>query len=207
MLILPLAAVVGVVAGFALGGRLTGLADLGLRACGLVWAGLALQLGLGLAPLQSLSAGSRFAVVAASYVLVGAWLVVNAVAHSRGRRVALGLLAAGWAMNLAVMAPNGGMPVSASALERIGAPGDLAVEEGHLWKHVPMSPSTVVPWLGDVVPVAFLRSAVSAGDFVMVAGIVALVAAAMAAAGERPPGAVRGRRCRSGRQDPVVQVV
>ena len=179
MVIMPLAVVAGVAAGLLLGGRLPGLCRLRFRGCALVWLSVGLQLALGVAPLRSLEAGQRFAVVVASYVLVGAWLVTNAVLQAGARRTALGLLALGWALNLAVMVPNGGMPVSATALERSGGEADLAVEEGHLWKHVAMESSTVLPWLADVVPVRAVRSAVSAGDFVMVAGMVALVAAAM----------------------------
>lgn len=180
MLIFVLAALVGIAAGLVLGGRLLALASVHLRAPGLVWVGLGMQVALGGDPLRSLPDGARFAFVVASYALVGAWLVVNAVAHSRAMRGALGLLAAGWLLNVVVMVSNGGMPVSAAALEGSGAPPGLDVEEGHLWKHVPASGTTVLPWLGDVVAVPRLHSVVSAGDIIMVAGITLAIAAGMA---------------------------
>lgn len=179
MLIFVVAALVGVAAGFVFGGRLSGVAGLRLRAPLLVWVALGVQLGLGLAPLRALSDGARFGLVVVSYALVGVWLALNAMAHGAGLRLALGLLAAGWLLNLAVMVPNGGMPVSAVALEGSGAPSRVDVEEGHLWKHVELSPSTVLPGLGDVVAVPALGSAVSAGDIVMVLGLAVTIAAGM----------------------------
>ncbi len=107
------------------------------------------------------------------------WLALNAVIQSSAGRAALGLVAAGWLMNLVVMVPNGGMPVSAAALEDSGAPSGLDVEDGHLSKHVELSPSTVLPALGDVVAVPALKSAMSAGDVVMAVGLAATVAVGM----------------------------
>jgi hypothetical protein len=184
MLIFAVAALVGAVAGLVLGGRIGAFADVRLRAPAAVWAALGLQLALGLGPLRALPDGPRFALVATSYGMIGAWLAFNAaVQRAALMRSAFGVLAVGWLLNLVVMVPNGGMPVSAIALAESGAPAALVVEEGHLWKHVELSTSTVLPELGDVVALPALGSAVSAGDLVMVVGVAAAVASGMVGAG------------------------
>ena len=207
MLIFTVAALTGVAAGFLLGGRLAALADVRLRAPVVVWMALAFQLALGLGPLRSLPDGLRFGLVATSYGMLGAWLALNAVLRRATlMRGAFAVLAVGWLLNLVVMVPNGGMPVSAAALSGSGAPAGLDVEEGHLWKHVEMSPSTVLPALGDVVAVPALASAVSAGDLVLVVGVAMVMAAGMIGgrgpAGAAPPLArlrfVMHRRRRAG---------
>lgn len=67
--------------------------------------------------------------------------------------------------------------MSPAALADSGAPPHLEVDEGHLWKHVELSPSTALPALGDVIAVP--GGAVSAGDFVMVVGLIVAVAAGL----------------------------
>lgn len=178
LFLLPIAA--GVVLGLARGGRLGGLADLGLRAPGLVFAALAAQAALGTGPARALSEGVRASAVVASYAAVGAWLALNAACGPRTLRPALALLAVGWLLNALAIVPNGGMPVSAQGLRRAGVPADFAVEEGQLFKHVRADGDTVAPWLGDVLPVRPLRSVVSVGDVVLAAGIAVAVSAAMA---------------------------
>ena len=178
MLIFALAILVGAVAGLLLGGRFANLAAVHLRVPVLVWTALGVQLALGLAPLRSLPDEARFALVVGSYAMIGAWLALNSrFQRAVPMRIAFALLAAGWLLNLVVMVPNGGMPVSSAALADSGAPPGLEVDEGHLWKHVELSPSTALPALGDVIPVP--GGAVSAGDVVIVVGLIAAVAAGM----------------------------
>lgn len=175
MSLLVAALVPGLLAGWVVGGRLSRLADLGLRAPLVIFAAVGLQLGLGLAP-----AGWRPAGLAASSALVGAWLVLNLRQRPPVLRIAVGLLAVGWLLNLAVMVPNRGMPVSDAALARIGAPPELDVADGNLYKHVPADSGTAVPWLADVVPLAPLGAVVSVGDLVMAVGGFLLLAGGMA---------------------------
>ncbi|MDP9071400.1 MAG: DUF5317 domain-containing protein [Actinomycetota bacterium] len=183
MLIFPIALGTGVALGYLRGGRLRHLSRLNLRAPALVAAALALQLGAGRSPDRW-----RFTVILCSYAVVAAWLVVNAAGRPAPLRVAAGLLAAGWVLNLAAIATNGGMPVSLHAARQVGASPGLDVSEGHLYKHVPAGRDTTLSWLGDVIPIRPLGSVVSAGDVVMFAGIVLVVAAAMVPArGEGPP--------------------
>lgn len=187
MLIFALAALMGAVAGLVLGGRFAALAAFRMRMPALVWAALGVQVALGLPPLLALSDGLRFGLVVTSYAMIGVWLALNGViGRAVSMRAAFGLLAAGWLLNLVVMVPNGGMPVSAAALADSGAPPGLDVEEGHLWKHVELSPSTDLSALADVVAVPALGAAVSAGDVVMVVGLAGAVAAGMVG-GSLPP--------------------
>ena len=170
MLLFPLAGAIGVVVGRTLGGRFRNLASICLRASALVWSALAIQVWLATTSPRSWSLAGRFALLLISYLAVGGWLATNAVAHPALRR-AFSLLALGWVLNLAAIVPNGGMPVSGAALATSGIPSETAVDEGHFGKHVPASSSTVLPWLGDVIPAPPLRSAISVGDMAMCAGI------------------------------------
>lgn len=179
MRLLLIAILVGVAWGYGSGGRLQVLAGVSLRAPFLLPVALGLQMALGRPPLNSLADGPRFAVVVISYGFTGAWLVVNARTGPRCLRAALGLLAAGWILNLVVMVPNGGMPVSPSAMDAIGVPTTAAAEEGYLSKHVTASPSTVLLFLGDVIPASGLRSVLSIGDLVMAVGLSTALARGM----------------------------
>ena len=172
------ALVTGLVLGLVTGGRIRHVADVGLRAAPLAWAALATQLALGLPPARHLGGGGRNAVIVASFVLVGAFLVANVRGRTGAVRTGLVLLVIGWALNVAVVAANSGMPVSADALARSGLPTDFDVEDGNLWKHVPAGPSTRLAPLGDVLTVDGLPVVLSVGDLVMMAGVAVATAAA-----------------------------
>ncbi len=195
MLLFPIAVATGVALGYLRGGRLRHLSDLDLRASLVLVAALGLQLGAGLAP-----EGWRFPITVCSYAAVAAWLVVNAWGRTRQLRVALGLLAAGWLLNLAAIVPNGGMPVSLHAAREVGAHAHIDVTEGNLYKHVPASGETALPWLGDVVPVSALGSVISVGDVVMFLGLVLALGSGMAPKLDRAPDPPpRAERRRMGR--------
>ena len=175
MTLLFAALVPGVLLGWAVGGRLGRLADLDLRAPAAILVAVALQLGLGLVP-----EGGRLPVLTASSVLVGVWLLANARGRPPVLRAAVGLLALGWLLNVAVMVPNRGMPVSGAALADLGAPAATDVTDGNLYKHVPADGDTALGWLGDVIPLPPLGVVASAGDLVMAVGLVLVLAAGMA---------------------------
>lgn len=174
MSILPVAAVCGLVIGLARGGRLGGLAELRFRAPLLLCVAFLAQVGLG-----AVSPGQRFVVVGFSYTLVGAWLVLNARRQHGRVRLALGVLTVGWLLNMLPIVLNGGMPVSLHGLRHVGAPATISVTEGHLYKHVPADRHTLLPLLGDVIPVRPFGSVISLGDIVMFAGLTGVVVAAM----------------------------
>lgn len=129
---------------------------------------------------------ARVVVVFVSYITVGSWVVLNARNRPRSLRAAFLLIGAGWAMNTAVMVPNGGMPVSGDALVGLGAGATYDVASGHLYKHVLADGSTEMAWLGDILPVAPLRAVISVGDVLMAVGVVLLMSSAMTDAAPRP---------------------
>lgn len=180
MLIFPLAIGGGLVAGYAGGGRLRGLGLLQLRAHLLVVAAVAAQLALPL-----IDESLRNPVVALSYGMVGAWLVLNLARRGSVLRLAIGLLAVGWMLNVAPIAANGAMPVSVDALGQIGGPSADDIAAGNIDKHIAAGPGTPLGFLGDVIAVTPLGAVVSIGDVIMFIGIVLIVAAAMASARRR----------------------
>lgn len=173
MMLPALAILVGLLAGIASGGRPGALARPSFRAPAIVTAAVIVQVALGLVP-----TGARFPLVVASYAAVGVWLVLNAVGRPPVLRAAIVVVAVGWAVNLAAIVPNGGMPVSGPALATAGLPSDTRVEEGHLFKHVPATSDSVLRPLGDVIPVRPFRAVISIGDIALFAGLAMTVAAA-----------------------------
>jgi hypothetical protein len=108
--------------------------------------------------------------VGASEVLLAVWFVLNLRGAVGALRWCLAIALVGSAMNLVVMVPNGGMPVSPAALAAIDGRG-VDVADGHLYKHRLAGAGTVLAPLGDVIPVRPLRMAASAGDVVLLLGI------------------------------------
>lgn len=177
MVLFALAVLGGLAVGFLRGGRPRQLHLLHLRAVPLVWAALAVQVGLGLGsspPPEAL----RDVVIVASYALVGLWLALNARCQPGGLGAAFAVLGLGWLLNVVPMALNGGMPVSSSALRAVGA-GDEVVDEGNLWKHVPATAETDAAWLGDVLPVPPAGAVISTGDIALLLGAAVAAAAAL----------------------------
>jgi hypothetical protein len=177
MALFALAGLGGAAVGLVRGGRAGGLLALRLRCAPLVWACLAAQVLLGATgdgphPLV------RDVALVASYAGVGVWLALNVRTHREGVRTGFAIVLAGWVLNVVPMALNDGMPVSTAAQQAIDAEGQ-AIDQGHLWKHVPATRATRAAWLGDVIPVAPVHAVISAGDVALLAGIGAVVAAAL----------------------------
>jgi hypothetical protein len=144
----------------------------GIRLPGLPFAAAGLQLVAARTPFDH-------GLVLVSHVVVAAWLVVNAISQVGWRRVGVGLALAGWLLNLAVMLPNGGMPVSDDAVAALAGRGHaIEVSEGHRSKHVPMTDDTVLAALGDVHPLPIVGIVYSAGDVLLAAGLLVILAAA-----------------------------
>ena len=171
---MPLAFMAGAVLGVAIGGRWSNLGRVRLRGWGLVFLALGAELGAGALPVAG-----RLVVALGSGAAVVAWCVLNR--RQRSFLPGLAALGSGVVANVAVMAANGGMPVSARALRAAGAPAALDVARGHLYKHVPLTHGTVLRFLGDVIPVRAFHMVMSAGDVVMLVGILLV-----AWAGTRP---------------------
>lgn len=177
---MPLAGVVGLALGAARGGHLAALGDIRLRWWGLLGSAVITQASLGLLP-----PGARFPLVLVSVAAAVSWAVANARAEP-ALRVGLALVVVGVALNTVAITANGGMPVSAPALNAAGM-GSRDVTDGLLFKHVPMDASTSARFLGDFIPVPVtpFRGVISVGDLVMLGGIALSIAAAMGT--ERAP--------------------
>lgn len=163
-------------AGLALltGGTFTRLADNALTS--LHWLGAAASCQLA----GSLAGGVFYPIcLVASAVCMGVFLRLNLL------RPGVALLALGFGSNALVVALNGAMPVSLSTLTRAGldgSPAQVAADP----RHEVLGAHTVLPWLGDVVPVALPRlgQAVSPGDVLIAAGAGLLLYAGMSADGQ-----------------------
>lgn len=115
--------------------------------------------------------GVRRALVVGSQAVITGWLGYHAWRFRGQARVGLGLLALGAIMNLVPIVEYGSMPVSRSALAELGAPVSLDVAEGQLGKHVAFDGEGATWFLGDILPVAPLRSIISLGDIAMAVGL------------------------------------
>ncbi|HEV2951450.1 MAG TPA: DUF5317 domain-containing protein, partial [Actinomycetota bacterium] len=157
-------------AGFIAGGSLRPFERLNVHWWGIALAGLALQAiplpsGVG-RPLES-------AVLLGSYGLLVAFAWVNR------RLPALWLVMGGLVLNITVIAVNGGMPVSASALETAGARAEdlLGADTA---KHHLMGPGDSLRPLADVIGIPPpIGAVISIGDVLLYSGVAALVVAVM----------------------------
>jgi hypothetical protein len=177
LIVIGLALVIGLLAG----GSLRPFQSLQVHWWGAALIGLALQ---GLPVTSGLGDWVEPAVLVASYSLLLAFAFVNR------RLPALWLVIAGLAMNLVVIGVNGGMPVSARALELAGGRPDRLAGEGTL-KHHLMGPADRLTPLGDVIGIPPpVGAVISIGDAVLYVGVGALLVAVMLGrSGEnrRPP--------------------
>ena len=135
-----------VLVGILAGGSLRNFELLRIHWWVFAFVGLALQIvpvpGFANVPVWAVGAG----MLAASYVLLLTFLTVNR--WITGASVmAIGLL-----MNLAVVASNGGMPVSARAIEAAGGSAAVLADGGGA-KHHLMNDADVLTPLGDVIPI------------------------------------------------------
>lgn len=154
------------------GGRLRRIADARLQVPWLLFAGLALQIGVDVAAGRGVlgdASATGLALLIASQVLVVAWLIINR------QLPGVGLVAIGLALNATVIAANGAMPVDPDAMRALGL-GALEVPPG---KHTLLTDATRLPWLADIFPLPPLRSIISVGDVVLAAGLIPLTHALM----------------------------
>lgn len=178
--------------GYVFGGRVRRFEQLHLRWSWLAVAGLALQF----VPLPGGATGTdlvvRTAVLSCSYVLLLVFAALNI------RLAGVPLVFAGLALNLLVIASNGGMPVSRGALESSGQ-GDVLqvlIDEGAAKHHLLTDDDVLTP-LADVIPVGGpIKQVVSLGDVFVYAGVVWLIVAVMR--GRIPQTSRAGPRSRRG---------
>ncbi len=201
MILLLTPVLVGVVVGYAIGGRLANIETVQFRALWLLWSAAAVQAAqYYLAPLRRFFQDDiGVSMLAIAFAIVSLWVALNVVRWSRPMQAAAGLIALGAIVNGLVTAANGRMPYAPHAAVRAHVP---ATATGP--KHKPADDATRLAFLGDVIPVPPLREVISAGDLVIAAGVGGAVAIAMrgrvVAAGEA---AVIGARLPAGiRQRP-----
>ncbi len=166
---LVLAVLTGVLARLR-GGSLDDLADTKFRWTPLLVAGLVVQVAFVYWDPEWLGDAGGLTVVLASNVAVAVWLVVN--------RALPGLLlaGAGMALNVIVIAANGAMPVLESSAERAGVAQSI---DDASFKHERLDDDTVLPWLGDAIPVPPFKEVLSVGDVVLALGLCRVVDARM----------------------------
>jgi hypothetical protein len=146
----------------ARGGSLDRLAATSFQALPLLIAGLVLQVGFRVWEPGWLPPAADIAVTVGTIALIAGFLFAN--------RMLPGVLIAalGLVLNLVVIGLNGAMPVSPTAA-RIAGLDPAELDEPGL-KHERMTEETVLPWLGDVIPLPRAGLVVSFGDLILAGG-------------------------------------
>ena len=153
---------VAVIVAVARGGRLRNFAELHLRGWWLLIGGFLLQAAAGYLPEDAdWSDDAAFGLVLASY------LILLLVVWLNRTESGMWLAGIGMAMNFAVIALNGGMPVSPEAAALAGDGAEFVATA----KHVVLDASTRLAFLADVIPVDFLRTVISLGDVFLAVGL------------------------------------
>jgi hypothetical protein len=178
-------ALVALVLGKLLGGRLSALADTPIRGKGLAFAAIGLQViafPVDLLPWSTPTVVAK-AIWLASYVLLVAMLVLNA------RLPGVPLLAAGLVSNVIAIVANGGlMPVRGAAMRAAGT--DYEVHNNSVQLAQPHLGALVDRWAAPGwIPLA---NVYSIGDVLIGLGVVVAIVAAMRAPVRREPAPVAG---------------
>ena len=168
MVVALMAAVVGVLAGYATGGRLRHMGGHPLPLWPLLLVGVVLQ---ALAP--------NGVVLAAALLCLLAWCLANV------QLVGMAVVAVGLALNALVIVANGAMPVRPEALAKADVDADLGGTRRL------QEPGDVLTFLGDVLPVRPLRVVLSFGDLIVAVGTADVVANLMRRRRARLPAAAR----------------
>jgi uncharacterized protein DUF5317 len=163
--VVPAILVLAVLVGWAMGGRLRRFETVRIHWWALAIGGLALQFFA----LPAVGGFSRSTIGAAalilSYVLLLAFLAINRWVPA-AKLMALGLL-----LNLVVVALNGGMPVTARAVELAGGSVDY-VAANESAKHHLATEDDLLVFLGDVIPVPEpVGIVLSIGDVLLYVGV------------------------------------
>jgi len=154
---------VAVGAGLLSGGSLRPFEHVRVHWWALALFGLALQV----APVPDI--GGIDSKTLAAAVLLASYGALIAFAAINRRLPGTWLILAGLALNLAVIAPNGGMPVDPVALRAAGATSTSIESDA---KHHVMASDDVMTFLGDTLPApAPIGAVLSIGDVVLYSGI------------------------------------
>lgn len=168
MKLVVLGLALGIAVGYLLGGRLSQLSDLKPRYGPLALIGLLLQL-------VNPPGSWPLVMLLVSFVLLTAFILVNI------KIAGFAVILAGVAMNFAVIALNGGMPVAREAIVASGQEATLGplIEHGGA-KHHLAGPADRLGFLGDVIAIPPpVGQAISIGDIFMYGGMTIVIAASM----------------------------
>ena len=178
LMLLPLLIVLGSIAvGLVAGGRLTALEHVHLRWWALAPIGLAMQWS----PLPRIETPT--ARTLSTVLLVASFPILLAFVARNFHILAFLFLFVGLSLNFAVIAANGGMPVSAAAIRAAGGTSDFRnlTVEGDA-KHHAMTDEDILTPLADVIAIGDpLREVLSLGDVFVYTGLAWFVIAAMRA--------------------------
>jgi hypothetical protein len=178
------AVALGVILGYALGGRISNLPLLRLRGLSLVMAALAIQILIFplFSPKPLLPYGTAI-LHAVSYGFLLLWLVLNF------RAVPLLVAGGGALLNVLVVSVNGGyMPALPTALEYagLGSVAEIVMRGDSYGNIIGMSAATRLNFLGDWIPLPRglpFATAMSVGDTLIMIGLVWLLAKGMRKSG------------------------
>jgi hypothetical protein len=156
-----LGALVAVAYALLRGGSIEKLLSTHFRLPMVLFAGLAVSTVFDLWNPSWLGRAGGVGVMVLSQTLVAAFLAIN------WRLPGMRLAVLGLVMNVMVIGLNGAMPVSATAARIAGLDelGDMGLE------HELLTRDTLLPFLGDVIPLPFTERIVSIGDIVLALGI------------------------------------
>lgn len=158
---------IAVLIGLLRGGSLRPFGSLKVHWWGLVFVGLMLQV----LPAPRVD-GVSHAVIGATMLIASNLLLLTFLAVNRwipaARVMALGIV-----LNLAVITLNGGMPVSAWAIQRASGTESVPISGiGPSAKHHLMTPDDLLRPLGDVIPIPSpIAVVISIGDVFLYAGV------------------------------------
>jgi hypothetical protein len=163
MIVVALIIALAIAAGVVAGGSLRSLERIRIHWWGIAFIALALQA-------VPISGGNENRIGVAAATLVASYVLLLAVIAVNRRVPGAAFMAAGLLMNLAVVAFNGGMPVSGNALRASGAEGAIVIEDGA--KHHLMTDADVLQPLADVIPLPPPFGLVfSVGDVLLYGGL------------------------------------
>ncbi|MEA2451587.1 MAG: hypothetical protein QOG04_297 [Actinomycetota bacterium] len=154
------------------GRSFTGLSTLRLRHSWIIFVALGVQVFFVAFPPSWLTPSSATPIFVLTLAAPALFLAMN-------RQVAgMLVVAIGLTLNCLVILANGAMPVSSSAARVAGAElltDTRHVEHGTHLRNETMTEETVLPILGDVIPMPGMKLVASPGDLILAAGLVQLV--------------------------------
>ncbi len=191
-MILLVIVLVAVAVGYVRGGRLEGLSRVAFRGAGAALLLFGVQMVLRRGVLLPQLFGTDWV----AWLWCGVALGLLALCVMNQRVPGIPLVAVGIGLNLLVVLLNGGMPVGGSLAASFDMNPNASVIEGRGAFYEVVETETVIPALGDVIPIPAprpFRSLVSLGDLLMFLGAGVLIEESMYRGRYRPRHAL-GRR-------------